>query len=538
MFARFSVILFIAVLFFACNSATQQSFDNRFVKVEGQKFVDSEGRQIVFSGINFISKNPDENYMPVQGKETIEQFKQWGFNCIRLGIIWDGLEPEPGTYNEEYLEEIDKRIQWAADNDIYVFLDMHQDLYGAKYSDGAPDWATLDEEQMHYRGAVWSDSYLISPAVQTAFDNFWTNTPASDGIGIQDHYANLWKHIANRYAENTTVIGFDIMNEPFMGSSAQAVMPLMLGAYAMVYAEETGMMPPSEEELGAMWADEASRLKALEFIATKERYSRVVDAVYELSADFEKNQLQPMYQKVADAIRSVNMHHILFFNHNYFVNTGVSTALEATTLPDGSRDPNVVYAAHGYDLVVDTKEVENPSYERVEFIFERIAESGRRMNMPVLVGEWGALHGKSQKMIETARHLVNLFEDYNFSNTYWAYYGDIADYPYFQDAIIRPYPQYISGNLIAYNYDFESGEFTCHWEESEENKAPTVIYVHNLKDLSPDDIVMSPPAEQIVFDYCDPGPGGKILISPGGESLSRSLSFSLPSKTGEEISIE
>ena len=541
MFARFSVILFIAVLFFACNSATQQSFDNRFVKVEGQKFVDSEGRQIVFSGINFISKNPDENYMPVQGKETIEQFKQWGFNCIRLGIIWDGLEPEPGKYNEEYLEEIDKRIQWAADNDIYVFLDMHQDLYGAKYSDGAPDWATLDEEQMHYRGAVWSDSYLISPAVQTAFDNFWTNTPASDGIGIQDHYANLWKHIANRYAENTTVIGFDIMNEPFMGSSAQAVMPLMLGAYAMVYAEETGMMPPSEEELGAMWADEASRLKALEFIATKERYSRVVDAVYELSADFEKNQLQPMYQKVADAIRSVNMHHILFFNHNYFVNTGVSTALEATTLPDGSRDPNVVYAAHGYDLVVDTKEVENPSYERVEFIFERIAESGRRMNMPVLVGEWGALHGKSQKMIETARHLVNLFEEYKFSNTYWAFYSDIADYPYFQDAIIRPYPQYISGNLIAYNYDFESGEFTCLWEESEENeenKAPTVIYVHNLKDLSPDDIVMSPPAEQIVFDYCDPGPGGKILISPGGESLSRSLSFSLPSKTGEEISIE
>ena len=39
---------------------------------------------------------------------------------------------------------------------------------------------------------------------------------------------------------------------------------------------------------------------------------------------------------------------------------------------------------------MDTKEVENPSYERVEFIFERIAESGRRMDMPVLVGECSA----------------------------------------------------------------------------------------------------------------------------------------------------
>lgn len=538
MLARLSVLLFIAVLLVDCNSTTQQKLDKRFVKVEGQSFVDSEGRQIIFSGINFISKNPQENYMPLQGKETLIQFKNWGFNCIRLGIIWDGLEPEPGQYNEAYLKEIDERIQWAAENDIYVYLDMHQDLYGAKYSDGAPDWATLDEGQAHYKGAVWSDSYLISPAVQTAFDNFWENTPASDGIGIQDHYANLWKHIAKRYANNSAVIGYDIMNEPFMGSSAQQVMPMMLGAYAQVYVEETGKMPPTAEELGAMWADEASRIEALKFIATKYRYSRVVDAVYELSADFEKNQLQPMYQKVADAIRSVDMHHILFFNHNYFVNTGVSTALEATTLPDGSRDPNVSYAAHGYDLVVDTKEVENPSYERVEFIFERVDESGKRMNMPVMVGEWGAYHGKSQKMIETARHLINLFEDYNFSNTYWAYYSDIADYPYFQNAIIRPYPQFISGNLVKYDYDFESGEFTCLWEESGDSKGPTVIYAPNLKELSPNDIVMSPPAEQIVFDYCDSGPGGKLLISPVGEQLKRKISFSLQAKTGEEISIE
>ncbi len=538
MFARFSMILFIAVLSFACNSTNLQRNDKSFVQVEGHKFVDSEGRQILFSGINFISKNPQENYIPLQGKETFKQFKTWGFNCIRLGIIWDGLEPEPGKYNEEYLKEIDKRIQWAAENDIYVFLDMHQDLYGAKYSDGAPDWATLDEGKDHYRGAVWSDSYLISPAVQTAFDNFWLNTPASDGVGIQDHYAELWKHIAKRYAKNTTVIGYDIMNEPFMGSSAQQVMPLMLGTYAQVYVEETGMMPPSEEELGAMWADEASRLKALEFIATKDRYSRVVDAVYELSADFERTQLQSMYQKVADAIRSVDMYHILFFNHNYFVNTGVSTALEATTLSDGSRDPNVVYAAHGYDLVVDTKEVENPSYERVEFIFERIEESGKRMNMPVMVGEWGAFHGKSQKMIETARHLVDLFEDYKFSNTYWAYYGDIADYPYFQNAIIRPYPQYISGDLIEYDYDFESGEFTCIWEEKGNSKAPTVIHIPNLKDLSQNDIVMSPPAEQIVFEYCDTGHGGKIFISPVKEPLKRKLSLSLKEKAEEEISIK
>uniref|UniRef100_UPI00321756CA cellulase family glycosylhydrolase n=1 Tax=uncultured Draconibacterium sp. TaxID=1573823 RepID=UPI00321756CA len=538
MILRYAVILFIAVITFACSEGQKEGEKQGFIQVDNQKFVDSEGRQIILSGINFISKDPKEKYMPLQGIETFEQFRNWGFNCIRLGIIWDGLEPEPGKYNEDYLKEIDKRIQWAAENGIYVYLDMHQDLYGAKFSDGAPDWATITNDQPHLTGAVWSDSYLISPAVQTAFDNFWNNTPAPDGIGLQDHYANLWKHIASRYATNTTVIGYDIMNEPFMGSSAQNVMPLMLGAYAQVLVETTGQAPPSAEELGEMWANEESRLKALDLISSRDKYSKVVDAVYELSADFEKNMLQPMYQKVADAIREVDTNHILFLNHNYFVNTGVSTALEATKLPDGTRDPNVAYAAHGYDLVVDTKEVENPSYERVEFIFDRIAESGKRMNMPVLVGEWGALHGKSPKMIETARHLVNIMEKYNFNNTYWAYYNDIGDYPYFKNAIIRPYPQRIAGNLIEYDYNFSTGEFTCVWEETGAQNEPTVIYVPGLKDLSEGDIKMSPPAEQIVFEYCESGKGGNLLISPVGKTLRRELSFVLQNKVSSDISIK
>lgn len=531
MLLRNLIICTMALNFVACNPKIKSDKKDGFLKVEGQHFVDPEGRQIILSGINFISKDPKEKYMPLQGKETFKQFEHWGFNCIRLGIIWDGLEPEPGKYNEAYLKEIDKRIEWAKDHGMYVFLDMHQDLYGAKFSDGAPDWATLDEGKPHHRGAVWSDSYMISPAVQTAFDNFWNNAPASDGIGVQDHYANLWKHIAKRYANNTTVIGYDIMNEPFMGTSAQQIMPLMLGAYAQVLVEETGEMPPSAEELKAMWADENSRLKALKLIATKEKYQKVVDVVYQLSADFERNQLQPMYQKVANAIREVDTRHILFLNHNYFVNTGVSTALEATTLPDGSRDPQVVYAAHGYDLVVDTKEVENPSYERVEFIFGRIAESGKRMNMPVLLGEWGALHGKSDKMIETARHLVSLIEKHQFNNTYWAFYSDIADYPYFQKAIIRPYPQVVAGTLTSCNYDFDSGEFNMKWKEDAAIKSPTMIYLPRLSGLN-DNILIRPESKKLETKQINESDAGWLLIPPTGKGGTREITikFTCPDK--------
>ena len=94
------------------------------------------------------------------------------------------------------------------------------------------------------------------------------------------------------------------------------------------------------------------------------------------------------------------------------------------------------------------------------------------------------------------------------------------------------------GKLIEYDYDFESEEFTCIWEESGNSKAPTVIYVPNLKELSQNDIVMSPPAEQIVFEYCDTGHSGKLFISPVKETLKRKLSFSLKEKAEEEISIK
>lgn len=537
MVLRYTAVLFIAAILFACRERQTEYKKQSYIQVEDQKFVDSQGRQVLFSGINFISKNPAEKYLPLLGTETFQQFRSWGFNCIRLGIIWDGLEPEPGKYNEDYLTEIDKRIQWAADNEIYVFLDMHQDLYGAKFSDGAPDWATIDEGEEHFSGSIWSDSYLISPAVQTAFDNFWKNKPASDGVGIQDHYANLWKHLAKRYANNTTVIGYDIMNEPFMGTSANKIMPMMLEAYAEILVQETGQTPPSEEELLMMWTDEESRLEALKLISTREKYSKVVDAVYNANASFERNELQSMYQKVANAIREEDQNHILFLNHSYFSNTGVSTAIEPTKLADGTVDKQVAYGAHGYDLVVDTKEVENPSYERVEFIFDRIAESGQRMDVPVLVGEWGALHGKSLKMVKTARHLVGLIESHKFSNTYWAFYNDIETYPYFRNAIVRPYPQKISGSLVDYNYNFKTGDFTCIWNETKQSSTPTIIYVPNLKILSEEDIKMTPSAEQIVFEYFDKSNAGKLLIYPVGEDIVRTVSFCLQTKKGDEISI-
>ncbi len=521
LFQFLALLAFLPILFSCSNSKDAES---AFIGTSGQRFIDPQGREIILHGINVVNKDPGTKYVGHVGAKDFAKFKSWGFNVVRLGIIWDGLEPEPGVYNEEYLKNIDQQIQWATDNNIYVFLDMHQDLYSVQFSDGAPRWATLTDSLPHITGAIWSDSYLMSPAVQTAFDHFWKNTAASDSIGIQDHYINLWKMLATRYAQNTTVIGFDIMNEPFMGSDANKVMPLLLEGYAMMLAELTGQAPPPAEELLMMWTDPTQRLQVLETLSNKEVYRKVIDAIYDVNAAFEMNVLTPFFQKARDAIRVVDQKHIIFIEHSYFTNMGVTGALQPLTNNDGSRDSLVAYAGHGYDLVVDTDGIAQGSNDRVELIFERIVETGKRMNMPILIGEWGAFGTKTPEINPVADFLMNEFNKYTFSDTYWAYGSHVVGAAY-MDVLQKAYPVSISGELLGYSYDLASDSFECSWLENENVVAPTLIYVPDLYRISMEDIKAVPATNDISIVKIENSNAGYLNIPASGPAGKRHINF-------------
>lgn len=434
------LFLFSLILFFpACQSKQEANPVPTSITVQGNRFVDNLGRQVILNGINVVSKKKEEGYIFKGGEDFYANLAKWGFNSIRFIIIWDRLEPKPGVYNEEYLKEIDQRIQWAGDNGIFVILDMHQDLFSVKYSDGAPDWATLDEGKSHQTGAIWSDAYMLSEAVQTAFDNFWNNKPASDGVGVQDHYANLWKHIAKRYANNPTVIGYDIMNEPFVGSVGAMAMPALLHGYGKLVYSLTGRIM-EEEELVNVWGGEESRTEALKLLSTKENYGPVIDALTEINYQFETTKLQTMYQKVASAIREVDQNHVLFLEHSYFSNMGVKSGIERVELADGTPDPLVAYAPHCYDLVTDTKDAAAAQSERVEFIFNRIKQKGEQLNMPVWLGEWGAYYSHSEAIVPVAQYAVGLIEKNLFGQAYWSYDPGTENMEYFKNALLRVIP--------------------------------------------------------------------------------------------------
>ena len=87
--------------------------------------------------------------------------------------------------------------------------------------------------------------------------------------------------------------------------------------------------------------------------------------------------------------------------------------------PDGRRDAQQAYAPHGYDIVVDTPQLARASNARVEFIFTRHRETAERLDMPMLVGEWGAFGGHGADVVPAAWGVVDVFETLGCSDTYW-----------------------------------------------------------------------------------------------------------------------
>jgi endoglycosylceramidase len=145
-----------------------------------------------------------------------------GFNVVRLGIIWKGLEPQPGVYDERYLDGIESSYEILQDYGISVLLDFHQDLYNERFQgEGAPDWAVLGQAATEdpTPQVGFPQNYVLQAAVNHAFDAFWANNVVpGTGQGVQDFYAKAWAHVAERFRGKPGIVGYNLFNEPWAGS--------------------------------------------------------------------------------------------------------------------------------------------------------------------------------------------------------------------------------------------------------------------------------------------------------------------------------
>jgi endoglycosylceramidase len=184
----------------------------------GRWMTDADGRVVVLHGLNQVYKVPP--YEPSAdgfGDDDAAFLAGNGFNAMRLGVIWAAVEPQPLSYDDNYLASIAQTVATLASHGIVSLLDFHQDLYNEVFQgEGAPAWAVrtggLPNPQLGFPG-----NYFANPAEEFAWHAFWRDAPAPDGIGLQDHYARAWAHVAAFFRGNPGVFGYEVLNEPWPG---------------------------------------------------------------------------------------------------------------------------------------------------------------------------------------------------------------------------------------------------------------------------------------------------------------------------------
>ena len=445
------------------------------ILTKGQSFVDEMGRERIFNGLNMVFKgkvvegSKELSYIPDWGEDHFRWLKDNGFNMIRLGIVWDAIEHEMGHYDEAYLDWVGRMLDLCAKYDVYAFLDMHQDLYGRPLGGGAPSWAFLADTQDHAEGALWSDAYIISEAINTAYRKFWENAKAKDGVGLQDHYANMWAHIAKRYHGHEALVGYDVLNEPFAGENSQLIFGTLLGAYAQV----TGQ-PMTPEELMMAFGDVDRKHALLKKIDDVTLYTAMTEPAFPYIESFDLKDLAPFYNRMTTAIRQVVPDGIMMMEHSYFSNMGIPCSLPPITV-DGEREPLQAYSPHAYDLVVDTPRVVDATNNRLTAILSRLKAMQDRLSIPVLMGEWGA-HDRYAEGLSHIAYILGYFDRHKWSHTYWCYF-DGMEQARVMGVLRRPYPQAVNGVIEAYHNDQNSDTFTLSWTEADASDLPTVVYL-------------------------------------------------------------
>lgn len=211
-------------------SAVVDAIELRPLHVEEQRIVDDRGREVLLRGANvnalgeYAQADPQvEPTAPVTDDDW-DAMAANGFSVVRLIMSWSRLEPSRGEIDTGYLDELESAVTAANERGIYVVLDMHQDAWGMSSAtpegttcppgteavigwDGAPEWATITDGATTCRAP---DSQRESaPAVQRAFANFYADTD-----GIAGRLTEVWAAVAERFAGEPGVAGYDLLNEP------------------------------------------------------------------------------------------------------------------------------------------------------------------------------------------------------------------------------------------------------------------------------------------------------------------------------------
>ena len=172
-----------------------------FLSTQGTSIVDSRGQVVILRGVDYPGYEQDQ---PKLHSSAAYRTLSAGFefNVVRLPISWANLEPQPDAFNSTYLSwYVDQDVEWAKSAGVYVILDMHQNDWASRFGGiGAPEWAVRSFAPN-------------ATGMRQAVSEFWSNSD------LQGHIIQVWSKIAQHFANEAAIAGYDLLNEPWIYAS-------------------------------------------------------------------------------------------------------------------------------------------------------------------------------------------------------------------------------------------------------------------------------------------------------------------------------
>jgi endoglycosylceramidase len=341
---------------------------------DGGRLVDDRGRTLLLRGVNMVSKTSQSPAEIGFGSDDAELIAASGFNAVRLGVIWASIEPEPGMYDDRYVDSISETIELLGRHGIYSLVDFHQDDFAESIGDGAPDWAvapggtsspdcgfplnlfTLPDGSPYAaaRPPLTGDGNCRSD-VRIAWDGFWANQELS-GAGVQDRFIAMVGHVVERLAGNgSAILGYDLLNEPFPGTT---------------------------------WPECFAQYPALDLSGG--------------CPEFDGGPLSDFYDRLIPEVHRADPLTIAWFESNVLTGLGAPVLLRSL----GSDQDLIGLTFHNYDPLP-------PAYTAPVLAG---LDYQQRHNVPILVGEFGATPDVAQVEAYQAVH-----DERMVSALYWAW---------------------------------------------------------------------------------------------------------------------
>jgi endoglycosylceramidase len=208
------------------------------IRAEGGRFLDDRGRVVLLRGINVAG---DAKTPPFAAPDpaVLESLARLGFNVIRLVVIWEAGEPEPGQYDDTYLAGLTQVAYEAGQRGMATIVDFHQDGFSRNASqgcgDGFPLWALSPRARASSpdNGTFcrpWPFRMATDPATYASFADFY-----ADRHGVRSRYLLWLDRVATAMSSVPGVIGYDPINEPW-GSESRDLAPFYADAARVLRA--------------------------------------------------------------------------------------------------------------------------------------------------------------------------------------------------------------------------------------------------------------------------------------------------------------